>query len=197
MSRPSLAPQRREEILDAFEASILEHGLEGSSLARVARRAGLQTSHVSHYMGSRAGLIEALVARLEARYTRAFRSLTGAADLSAVPPELLLRVLLSDAFNDARSGVVFRDLVALSARDAGARQALARVYAVFDRAVQAVIAAHAPELSDAERDAAAHALICIADHTALLERLGHPGARERGLAAARRVVGLPPAAGET
>ena len=53
MSRPSLAPVRREQILDAVEACMLEDGIEGVSFSRVARRAGVRTSIVPHYFGSK------------------------------------------------------------------------------------------------------------------------------------------------
>ncbi|MBX2802391.1 MAG: TetR family transcriptional regulator [Myxococcales bacterium] len=187
MSRPSLAPQRREQILDAFEACVGELGLAGSSLAQVARRSGMATSHVSHYFGSRAGLVDALVTRLEERYAAAFDAAVGR-DLGSVPLEEQLDFLLSDAFNDPASGVVFREIVAHSARDEHAREALARVYRRFDDTLRRSLAVHLPHL-DAEAAATfAHAAICLAEHTALLVRLGRPEAAARGRAAARRLL---------
>jgi AcrR family transcriptional regulator len=68
MPRPSMKDQRREEILDAFERSIGQVGLHGSSLEVIADEAGMQRSILRHYIGNRDEILEALAERVIARY---------------------------------------------------------------------------------------------------------------------------------
>lgn len=64
MGRKSLATERREELLDAFEQCILQYGLEGASLERVAEIAGMTRSIIRHYLGNRDDFIDALIERI-------------------------------------------------------------------------------------------------------------------------------------
>ena len=59
--RRNLSRERRTEILEAFKRCITEHGIEKSSLRRVAAEAGVTQPLLSHHFGSRAGLVDALV----------------------------------------------------------------------------------------------------------------------------------------
>jgi transcriptional repressor BetI len=59
MGRPSLKLQRREDLIRACIQTIHEDGLEGASLARIAKRAGLTAGIVPHYFGDKAELMEA------------------------------------------------------------------------------------------------------------------------------------------
>ena len=67
MGRKSRAPQRRGEILDAFEAAVADQGI-GVSLEEVARRAGLKRQLITHYFGDRTRLTDALKQRVAERY---------------------------------------------------------------------------------------------------------------------------------
>lgn len=68
MPRPSKAAERTEQILDAFEACIMKHGLGGSSLENIAKEAGMKRSILRHYIGNREELELALFARVMKRY---------------------------------------------------------------------------------------------------------------------------------
>lgn len=59
MGRPSIKSQRRKDLIRACIQTIHEDGLEGASLARIAKRAGLTAGIVPHYFGDKAELIEA------------------------------------------------------------------------------------------------------------------------------------------
>ncbi|MEM6915929.1 MAG: helix-turn-helix domain-containing protein [Verrucomicrobiota bacterium] len=64
MGRPSKAKERREEILDAFEVLIRQHGLEGASMDKLAEAVGCRRGLIRHYLGNREDLVRALVERL-------------------------------------------------------------------------------------------------------------------------------------
>jgi AcrR family transcriptional regulator len=64
MGRKSIAPQRQEEILDAFERSIEQHGFGGSSTRHIAEEAKMKQSIIAHYFGNKKELVDALVRRI-------------------------------------------------------------------------------------------------------------------------------------
>ena len=75
MGRPSLAEQRKEEILDAFGRCVAKFGLEGSSLEKIAEEAGMRRSILRHYLGNRDEMVIALAKKVIGEYrssTKAF-----------------------------------------------------------------------------------------------------------------------------
>lgn len=72
MGRPSLVSQRKVEILEAFERCIAKHGLDGSSLERIAEEAGMKRSILRHYVGNRDDLVIALAEQVVTRYRQEF-----------------------------------------------------------------------------------------------------------------------------
>jgi len=57
MARPSVAAQRREQIIEATMATIAEHGVSGATLDRIADAAGMSRGHVRHFVGNRDQLL--------------------------------------------------------------------------------------------------------------------------------------------
>lgn len=57
MGRPSVAAERREQILDATMTTIAEHGIHGTTLDRIADTAGMSRGHVRHFVGNRDRLL--------------------------------------------------------------------------------------------------------------------------------------------
>ena len=68
MGRPSMAAQRAEEILDALESCIIENGIQATSLANIADKAGFKRSILRHYIGNRDEIICALSKRWSQAY---------------------------------------------------------------------------------------------------------------------------------
>lgn len=64
MPKLGMGPIRRRQLIDATIASIGEHGLAGTTLSRVSRRAGLSAGIVAHYFEDKAGLLEAAMRSL-------------------------------------------------------------------------------------------------------------------------------------
>ena len=67
MPRPSLKPQRTEEILDAFQHCVVRYGMQGTSLERIAQEANMRRTILRHYVGNKDDLIVALANRFESR----------------------------------------------------------------------------------------------------------------------------------
>ena len=68
MGRKSLKEDRVEQILDAFDACLVEYGLQGVTLERVAKKAGLARRMILHYIGRKEDLIAAAVLRVSTRF---------------------------------------------------------------------------------------------------------------------------------
>ena len=69
MARPSMARQRREEILDALEHCILAKGIQATSLENIAETAGMKRTILRHYLGNRDDIIVALSERWSKKYS--------------------------------------------------------------------------------------------------------------------------------
>ncbi|MCG7561096.1 TetR/AcrR family transcriptional regulator [Pseudoalteromonas sp. McH1-42] len=75
MARPSMAAQRKEEILDALETCILQYGIQATSLESIAEAAGVKRTILRHYIGNRDDIICALSTRLRSRYSQQWQQL--------------------------------------------------------------------------------------------------------------------------
>ena len=98
MPRPSIAVERREEILAAFEVCALRKGLGATTLADVAQEAGLPRSLVRHFIGNRADMVAGLIERMIQRAGASIDSALKAAGEQR--DEELLQIVLSKTFVD-------------------------------------------------------------------------------------------------
>lgn len=57
MARPSVAAERREQIIEATMTTIAEHGISGTTLDRIADAVGMSRGHVRHFVGNRDRLL--------------------------------------------------------------------------------------------------------------------------------------------
>lgn len=68
MPRPRLSDTRRPQILDAFSTCIARHGLEGTTLERIAEVAGMKRTILRHYIGNRDNLVIQAAERIQDRF---------------------------------------------------------------------------------------------------------------------------------
>ena len=98
MARPSIAAERREEILTAFENCALRKGLAATTLNDVAEESGLQRSLIRHFVGNREEMVKGLIDRMVDRTTSSIEAaIDGAGDES---DQEVLRILLQQMFAD-------------------------------------------------------------------------------------------------
>lgn len=93
MARPSMAGQRREEILDALELCILEKGIQATSLEYLAEKAQMKRSILRHYIGNRDDILVALSERWRQRYLEQWQQL-----LTWLPKDNRVAALLENLF---------------------------------------------------------------------------------------------------
>jgi TetR/AcrR family transcriptional regulator, transcriptional repressor of bet genes len=66
MGRPSNAPERRQQIVEATLRVMARTGFDGASVQAIAKEAGLAAGLLHHYFGSKAEILHALLDHLEA-----------------------------------------------------------------------------------------------------------------------------------
>ncbi|CAM2070517.1 TetR/AcrR family transcriptional regulator [Sulfidibacter corallicola] len=180
MGRKSLAVERRTQILDAFQRCILKHGLEKSSLERIAAEAGVKHTIIRHYIGNRDQLLNALIDRFTEHYLAHFQeALSRATETAAV--EALLQFLFLPAEEDQtrEEEAIFSELLALAERDARVMDEVKRIYKAVEKSFREVLDRYFPEFSGPQNKMAAHAILCLSEANATRRWLGFPVSRSK------------------
>jgi len=61
MPKVGMEKIRRAQLIEATLASIEEHGLHGTTISVISKKAGVSSGIISHYFGDKAGLLDATV----------------------------------------------------------------------------------------------------------------------------------------
>lgn len=146
MGRPSLDTERREQIMSAFEACVLEFGLHKTTLQKVADAAGLPRPLVRHFVGNKDQMISLLLERL---LERGVQDLNGRYDENLALPEML-DFLFDGVFVDETSNQLVDQLWQVSYHNDAVKAQLRNLYA----ALQAGLVQHMAQagLSDVARN---------------------------------------------
>lgn len=187
VSRPSLAPVRREQILDAVETCILEHGITGVTFSRVARVAGLQTSIVPHYFGSKGALMAAMVDRVLGRVQSLLDSSVDGAKGGALI-ERLLDVLFGGRLAEPSVILVIDQVRASAYFNDATRERFVAMYHHFEELAQDALAEVYPAAPPARRRAVAYAMLCLGDANNSFRGLGFPRRYDERARAAAEVL---------
>lgn len=162
MGRPSLVAQRRGELLDAVESVILEAGVEGVTVARVAVVAGVRPGLVHHYLGDRDAMLRAAVERLLDRIRGALAPALSDATDERGRLEAQVDAMFGGAFDDPRINQLIDQLVAASYVDDDIRVSLTALYRQAARELRASLKRAAPSMPPEQRDVVASALLALA-----------------------------------
>jgi len=173
MSRPSLAPVRRAQILDAVELCILEHGIESVSFSRVARVAGVRTSMVPHYFGTKGALMGAMVDRVLDRVQELLDAAVDGAK-GRVLIERLLGLLFGGAFVVPDLILVIDQLRASAYFNETTRERLVGMYRHFEQLAEGALADAYPLAAPDRRRAVAYSLLCLSDANNSFRGVGFP-----------------------
>ncbi|GIH81107.1 TetR/AcrR family transcriptional regulator [Planobispora longispora] len=180
MGRPSLAEERREQILRAAAQSVARYGLAGSTQERIAAAAGMSRSHIRHYVGNRDELIDALWDHVITPYFEATH-----AALTGLAPDAQLRALVDFLFGPqmARNedDLVIEALISGAMHDVRLRGRIYDSYSRLEREIAKTIREAVPGCESAESLQLAYALICMAFGHSTLAPLPFPASRPAGL----------------
>lgn len=152
---------RREEILAAASALLLEEGYAGFSARGVAARAGLRLSHVQYYFASPAAILAELLDRFVRRYGEEIMARFGTA--KGTGEQRLYRALdflLNDEAYRRDCGIFMIEVAGFAARDEVIAAALARYYEIYFALFSDIAKALNPALTPRER--ARRARQCVA-----------------------------------
>jgi AcrR family transcriptional regulator len=169
MGRKSMAGERRDELLDAFERCIVKHGLEGTSLEQIADEAGMTRSIIRHYIGNRDELVDALIERIIAQYAGQLE-----AAYADVPADQVVRHTLDVMFSgkqllDPRDTVVITVLMTAKDRYPQAKKLLVAMFEAMIESFGADLAQTYPRAPAERCRQVAYALICMSEmHESLM-----------------------------
>lgn len=152
---------RREEILQAASALLLEQGYASFSARGVAARAGLRLSHVQYYFASPAAILAELLERFVRHYGDEIAARFGSGKGSGEQRlHRALDFLLNDEAYRRDCGVFMIEVAGFAARDKVIAAALARYYEIYFELFAGVVKELTPTLSPRER--ARRARQCVA-----------------------------------
>lgn len=161
MGRPSLAPQRTIELLDAADRVILRDGVRAATVASIARESKTQASLIHHYLGSREQILDQAVQRTLRRVEDLM--LTPLQSVSATNRlQRQLDVMFGPAFGDPLIEQMVEHLVVASYTDAGIRGRLTSMYARFADILEASLADARPEITKEQQQEISHAVVALA-----------------------------------
>ncbi|SFS14190.1 transcriptional regulator, TetR family [Microbacterium sp. cf046] len=165
MARPSVAEERRQQIIDAAIRTIGTHGITGATLDRIAEEAGMSRGHVRHFVGNRDELLVETARRFyfdgpdeDSILPSGTNSVAGAIDF-----------LFGDEFTEpGNANAVVFGLIEASRTNPAIAQILVRAYSGVETKLGELIAEEHPAVSDLERKQAAYAIVSMALHNVFM-----------------------------
>ena len=115
MPRPNVSEERREAILQAFEACVVRKGIASTTLTDIAQEAGQARSLVRYFIGNRDDMVSCLIERLLARGEIQLNALKNRKAPVVVAD--LVDLLLDEVFADATTNIVIIELWQISLHD--------------------------------------------------------------------------------
>jgi TetR/AcrR family transcriptional repressor of bet genes len=151
---------RRRELAEAAFLVMTEHGLAGTTVSRVAKRAGMSQGLVHHYFGSKADLLEAAMRQVNLRY----RNLLVEAVRKVDTPREKLYAVVAVGFESKMFQQHFAQAWLSFCGEAAFNPQYARIQRILFNRMQSNIAAYLRMLLPSEQVRPAARLICMESH---------------------------------
>ena len=168
---------RRQQILSAASALLLEEGYAAFSARGVAARAGVGLSHVQYYFATPAEIVAELLDRFIGQYSAEVAKHYRAGE--ATPVVRLTRALeflLNDEAYRRDCAVFMIEVASFASRDRAIAAALERYYAVYLKAFAAIIGDLNPALGARQRTARAAQALALVEGMAMTRSFLGPDA---------------------
>jgi len=147
MPRPSVKTERKEQILDAYEACVARFGVEGASLEKIAKEAGLARPLIRHHVGNRDDLLDALVERFLRRSDISIDQM-----LKALPKTdtatVLIDLLFDPKFSNTQTVLVAESLIAAAQDNKMIAKKMRRWTKTFIKSIANVLTHSFPKTSE-------------------------------------------------
>ncbi len=124
MARPR-TPERKEEILAAFEACVVRNGLANTTLEDVAREAGQPRSLVRYFAGNRDELTSLLIDRLVSKTEARLRDMHARSEGSVAA---FVSILFDEFYSDEGANRIVVELWHLAMRSDALKTRLLKLY---------------------------------------------------------------------
>jgi AcrR family transcriptional regulator len=162
VGRPSIANDRRPQIVDAFAECIRRYGLHGATVERVAQMLGVSRTLVFHYFGDTQALVQAVTQHIFSTTLNRLRPLRDAPELRRA--DAILDFLFQGPhYAELKDVVVMAEITSLAGRDRHVHVMLAQAW---EQGIEAMAAALQSAFPKADPDACrsvGYALICLAE----------------------------------
>ena len=162
VGRPSIAQDRRPQIIEAFAECIRRYGLQGATVERVARLLGVSRSLVFHYFGDTHALVQAVTQHIFSTTLNRLLPLRDAPELRRA--DAILDFLFHGPhYAELKDVVVMAEITSLAGRDKRVRPMLAQAW---DKGIEAMATALQSAFPKADAEACrsvGYALICLAE----------------------------------
>lgn len=170
MGRKSLAEERREEILAAFERCIGRHGID-VPLELIADEAGVKRSLIRHYLGNRDELVNQVIGRIADAYPRRVVELLDQAQARGT--EGLLDLFFASGVTTSHWDDVIHAVVSTAqGRYPWARQQVAQMIGTIIERVAHQLGQLFPDAAPAACYQAAYGIMCLVQANEELRWLG-------------------------
>ncbi|WP_405098397.1 TetR/AcrR family transcriptional regulator [Micromonospora sp. NBC_01412] len=177
VGRPSKAPQRIDDVLDAFTRCVARYGLDGTTLQRIADEAGMARGHIRHYAGNRDQLRELFRQRIISRYADRAAQLAAEGDPGSRAEHLVGFLFGSEVHLDDNAAI---DALLAAARfDDALREQIRVVYSGLETLIAQALADDYPGRSGAICENAAYQILALAYGHWTLSEIGFPAERVR------------------
>ena len=167
-------------MLTAITACIGLHGLEGSTLERMAQESGFSRSHIRHYLGNRDQVIDAVWDHLMTPYLELIDRSLAVSD----PEEQmagLMDFLFGPLMRRSPDDPAIEALINGAVKDAHLREKVYVTYRGLEQQLSRVLRALAPAASRSASDGLAFSLITMSIGSSFLSGMPFPPARRRSV----------------
>jgi len=172
MGRKDLTETRRNQILDAFERCIVELGISGATLTKVAEVAQINRGMIHHYIGDRNNLVFALIERLVGSYREEFSKY-----LEAHKDNPNVNTIVEYFFEEwsgagPNDDVIIDALVAEAAQDSQILNLLLELYSLLENTITAELRNIYPNATEERCHNVAYAIMSMAYGSSTMMWLG-------------------------
>lgn len=174
MGRKSLAAERREDILDAFEHCILEWGIEGSSFQQIAQVLGMDRNIISHYFGNRETLVDAMTQRIVDDYDSRMKEALANLEQSAGVMELV-EAFYGEKNSTERTEILWAEILAYATRSETVRNRLRQSYDKMFSTVGEILKREYPNVPRKQLQTAVYTVATLLDRSPMFEWIGVKG----------------------
>ncbi len=180
MPRKSIAPKRREQIINALFNCLADKGHESVTVKDIAKRADLHYGVIHYYFESKDDIVSALADSIVTKYDNLLSERIGSVESASEKLEVALDFLVDKFIFNRRLNRVFYNLVQMAFERASVRRALRKQLRVYRRRITEVVeeGIESGEFKDRDAGASARLMVALMEGMAL-QWMIEPGSLKR------------------